>query len=131
MNKRGFTLIEVLISVLILFVTASALFRFNIFIKNQFEQDIESHKLIMLSSAVLGEKKYTKDTKYYLDTLVKLGNIHDDDMRFLKDNYLYIESTEEIPYFLYSDGETDYEIEYGMHYIHNDKANEKLLWIEQ
>lgn len=132
MNRRGFTLIEVLISVLILFVSGSALFKFNSFIKSQFEKDIERHKLALVSSIVSGEKKYSKNKKYTFDALVKFDKIHTDDAIFLKNNFFYIESTEETPYFLFTgeDGE-DYEIEYGYHYINNEKAKEKLIWLNQ
>ena len=73
MSRGGFTLIEVLISVLILFFSGSALLKFNSFIKNQFEEDVKKHRLALVGSVFSGEKRFDKLKEYQLLDFVKIN----------------------------------------------------------
>jgi len=109
--KKGFSFIEVLISVVILSFMGVAILNFNSFNKEAMRQYLKKQQLLLLSSPMLYNEKYDNDKNYKLFDLVKFINLSDEDSKFLKSIELKGEKNFVEKVFLYNDGKKDYYIE--------------------
>lgn len=123
--KKGFSFIEVLISVVILSFMGVAILNFNSFNKEAMRQYLKKQQLLLLSSPMLYNGKHKNDKTYKLFDLVKFINLSDDDSKFLKSIELKGEKNFEEKVFLYNDGVKDYNIE--RHTLSIEYNGEKFL----
>jgi Tfp pilus assembly protein PilE len=131
--KKGFSFVEVIISVMILSFMGVAILNFNSFNKKAMTTHIDKQKTILISSPMLYLKDTIESTKTYkLSELITFNNLSDEDRSFLK-NIEFKATQEDIEkVFLYTDGDKEYYIEYGYKNIkYNEKNHIPYLFLER
>jgi len=123
--KKGFSFIEVLISVVILSFMGVAIVNFNNFNKEAMRLYLQKQQLLLLSSAMLYNEKLENDKTYQLSDIVKFVNLSDEDNKLLKSIELKGEKNFQEKVFLYNDGQKDYYIE--MHTLSLEYKGEKFI----
>jgi prepilin-type N-terminal cleavage/methylation domain-containing protein len=112
--KKGFSFIEVIISVVILSYLGMAILNFNSFNKKAMYNNIEKQNTLLIASPFLYIKNaIDSDKSYKLYDFVSFKNLSDEDSRFLKSIELKGKKTFKEKIFLYNDGKKDYFINYG------------------
>lgn len=117
-TKSGFSFIEILVSVILLFIGLLALLKFDSFVKHDIEKNVNKHKILMLSSGYnLSSIEGTKS----LDTLFKFPSLRDDEKKFLKETEIVVKKLHSDDFIVYSGGDFHYELEIQtMKYSNND-----------
>jgi len=110
--RSAFSFIEVLVSVMVLAFLGTALIKFNSFNKRAMERNILSQKTILLSSAILSQKKLDNKKEVDLLSITTFKNLSNKDREFLKSITLSIDKEIEDKMFLASDGKKDLYLEY-------------------
>ena len=106
-SKKAFTFIEVLVSVILLFIGLLALLKFDGFIKKDIEKSIKKHKVLMLSSAF----NYSEDTRdSSLDKIFSFSNLRDDERELLKNTKVEIKRLKNEDFLIYDTGDKEYKI---------------------
>lgn len=112
--KKGFSFIEVLVSVVILSYLGMAILNFNSFNKRVMIDTINKQSLLLVSSPLIYlNKKIDTSKEYILNDIIEFKNLHDDDRKFLKTIKVKGEKIYTDKLFLYNDGKQDKYIEYG------------------
>ncbi len=126
MMKKSFSLVEVLISAVILSFLGVAILNFNSFNKRGIEQQIIKQKALLYISPILFyDKEIETNKKYALFDLVEFESLSDEDRRFLQDIVITGVQTYEDKLYLYSDEKGDHFMEYG--YKRIDMDDKKVL----
>lgn len=106
-DKKAFSFIEVLVSIVLLSIGLLALLKFDGFLKFDIEKSMDRHKVMMLSSGF--NLEYLEGEKS-LESVFKFGTLRDDEKKFLKDTKIEIEKVDEDDFLIYSDSENHYEM---------------------
>lgn len=110
-TKKAFSFIEVLVSVILLFIGLLALLKFDSFIKKDIEKSINKHKIMMISSGYnFSNIEGTKS----LDTLYKFPALRNDEKKLLKETEVTIKKIDTDDFIVYSSGDYHYELEIQM-----------------
>jgi len=127
--RSAFSFIEVLVSVMVLAFLGTALIKFNSFNKRAMERNILSQKTILLSSAILSQKKLDNKKEVDLLSITTFKNLSNKDREFLKSITLSIDKEIEDKMFLASDGKKDLYLEYGNLKVKYKNYTQNFLWM--
>jgi hypothetical protein len=126
-TKSGFTFIEVLVSILLIFVFGSAVINLDAFIKDDIQKNTTKHALILSSSALLHSRKLDNKTNYRLYDFITFDQLDDDNMNFLKEFELSVDNIEHDPVKLYEEGDFTFTIEYYEQVIKKGDTGYKVV----
>lgn len=121
MRRGGFTFIEILISVLIITIASTAIFKFNMFIKNKTEKELLLKETMALSSPFFTTVKLDKTREYSVFDFVVFGNLSDEERKVLKDTKIKISYEEKPTIELYNEGDVDVRLNHYFQYIKKDE----------
>jgi len=129
--KKAFSFIEVLISIMVLAFLGTALIKFNSFNKRAMEHTIHTQEILLLSSAIVSQKKLDNNKKVTLFSITKFTNLTDEDRKFLKSIKLSIDKQTEEKLFLGDDGDKKLYLEYGDLKVSYKNYRQNYLWMEK
>ena len=127
--RKGFSFVEVLISIAILSFLGLALIKFNSFNKRAMEYNILKQEAVLLSSVMLYESKIDNDKEVELLSLIKFKNLNDEDKKFLRSIILSRNEQEVDKLFLANDGEENLYIIYNDLDIKYKDYTQRYLYI--
>ncbi len=129
--RNAFSFVEVLVSIAILSFMGLALIKFNAFNKRAMERTLLKQENILLSSAMLFEKKTDDKKELELLELVDFAKLHDDDRKFLRSIELHATKTLDNELILGSTGEEELSIEYGTLAVTYKDYTQNYLWAQK
>lgn len=106
--KRAFSFIEVLVSIVLLFIGLLALLKFDAFIKQDIEKSVKQHKVLMQSS---GYNFSSRQGKQALSNMYEFPVLREDEKEALKDLEVHIEKLDSDDFLIYSDANFHYELQ--------------------
>ena len=107
MRSRGFTLLEVLLSIFILFTMGLALLKFDGWIKDEIGRYKEKSLLLYTSTPNLFESRRSSLKKESLYDMMKFPRLRDDEVFWLKNSFAKIEVGKGEKRTIFQSGELD------------------------
>ncbi len=129
--RKGFSFVEVLVSIVILAFLGTALIKFNSFNKRAMERAITMQENTLLSSSILFQETIDDGKEIELFDLTDFNNLDDDYIKFLKSIRLKATLEIEDKIFIGNDGEENQFMEYGDIIVQRGDFKQNYLWIQR